>query len=120
MSRCCRFLVPPVSRITSSFPSRPKYTRYPGPKLIRYSSTPSPTPLTFDRLPCSSRAMATVTFARAVGIQRREPAFERAAPIRGQVVADFEHRPNGNIGVTDRSIRILHWKHALLATVSLQ
>jgi hypothetical protein len=41
-----------------------KKTRYPGPKLILYSSTPAPTGLTFERLPRSSRATASATLAR--------------------------------------------------------
>jgi hypothetical protein len=36
------------------------------PKSIRYSSTPSPTPFAFERLPCSIRASATVIRAAAV------------------------------------------------------
>ena len=57
-----------------------KYTRYPGPQLIRYSNTPSPTPFAFDRLPCSSRAIATVTFARAAGSSAANQASKGLRP----------------------------------------
>jgi hypothetical protein len=41
--------------------------RYPGPLSIRYSSTPSPTLLTFDTAPRAIRVTATVTLAAATG-----------------------------------------------------
>ena len=50
--------------------ARPKYARYPGPQSMRCSNTPSRTPLALDRLPCSSRANATATFAAASASRR--------------------------------------------------
>ena len=58
------------SRMTSTSPSRPKYTQQPGPKSKRYSSTPSPTPFALESLPCSMRASATVTLAAATAAKR--------------------------------------------------
>jgi hypothetical protein len=36
-----------------------------GPKLMRHSNTPEPTPLTFEKLPCARRVNAVVTLAAA-------------------------------------------------------
>lgn len=65
MSRAWRFLVPPPSKITIAAPSFPNYTRKPGPKLIRDSNTPPPTPFTLEKFPCSIRVIAVRTRAAA-------------------------------------------------------
>jgi hypothetical protein len=47
--------------------------------------------LAFDRLPCSSRASATATLAAAAEFKSGEPIFERAPPVAGEAIAQFEH-----------------------------
>jgi hypothetical protein len=106
MSRCCRFSVPPVSRITSSFPSRPKIHPVSGPKIDPVLKHALPYSLDVRQVSLFEPRDRHGDLRPRRCIQRREPAFERAAPILGQVVADFEHRPDGNIGVTDESINI--------------
>ncbi len=64
MSRCCRRLVPPVNRITSVAPSRPRYTRYPGPQSIRHSCTSSPTDLMLARFPARAGSAQSIPLPR--------------------------------------------------------
>src|SRR5262249_38208671 len=51
---------------------------------MRYSNTPTPTPLTFEKFPSSSRRIAVVTFAAAVASSLRNHAANGLEPARSR------------------------------------
>ena len=95
MSRARRFLAPPPSRITIAAPSFPKYTRRPGPKSIRDSNTPPPTPFALEKSPCSIRA-------RVVRTPRPDHRGRRATVRRGS---------SAEADVLSECDRPLPWSH---------
>jgi len=64
--------------------------RYPGPKLILYSETPSPTGLTEDLLPSASLSQSGRYFHGDIRIKTVEPATE-ALLTAMDVFADINH-----------------------------
>ncbi len=56
----------------------------PRPEIIRYSNTPAPTPLTFEKFPSSSRRSAVVTLAAAGASRLRNQAANGLEPARSR------------------------------------